>query len=170
MGSIGPNYQVNDFNVVLILFLLFLMLEFETVRNVIIALFFASHAYIHGTFYQKTWFSLLHAGPLNGSPLLVASLQFSGLLFLTWLLWRRKTAFWRGIAFFGWCLLAGAAFYSVFSVYSRLEGFFHWVQVVEFCLLALLINAPPWIVIYILRRLGYRPFSVHDDASADSTS
>lgn len=156
MGSIGPNiYYMESPATFLILFILLLAYEFNVGRASLLSLIFGCLAFFHAQGYSALWRSL--GQPFLTTRLLYWAFQFGALLLLSWLLWRRKAEPWRTIVFGTWFVLAGSALLSSHIV-LRLEGFFHWVQVVEFIGVFVLVNGPPWLMIYWLRRAGYRPF------------
>ncbi len=161
MGSIGPDYStLSPHHYLLVLLVLFLIIEFRPVRNSFLALLFLLHIGIGIRLQHPLWISLIAAGKTGTNmPLIFFALNFVILLLITWLLWRRKSSLWRGVAMFGWILLAGAAGYSILQTYADLQGFFHWIQVAEFVLVALLLGAPPLLVIYTLKRLWSAPRS-----------
>lgn len=156
MGSIGPQLISISPQHYLFLMLLFPIFEFRLLRSCAISMAFLLNIIIGINAQEALWNTLLKAAPANNELLLAALANFLVLLVLTWLLWQRTSGFWRSIASIGWLSFAVTAGYFMLKVLLGLQGFFHWVQAVEFLLISLLLNLPPWIVFLVLKRRDSR--------------
>lgn len=151
MATIGQPFYKDISSLAGLLFLvaLALIFEFRLLRNIVYVLLFS---FFIIWFYQD----LLLIWQYTRFPWMFTGIKLVFMGLLSWLLWRQGKGIWQHITVFFWFILLATGIFVTFEVFFSLQGFFHWVQVLEFVAFSFFTLLAPLSGLVLFHWLGYR--------------